>query len=118
MLKLTEYNLETDLRRDRNDTSARIGGGLLVYTRRDIRVLPCESYTESKFNQFCAFEILMTGEQLNLILTYRSPSSGQNNTAELCEILRKMDNNTILIGDINMSGIDWEEEQTDSKGRE
>jgi hypothetical protein len=33
-LALEGYNLETELRRDRTDTSAGIGGGLLVYTRK------------------------------------------------------------------------------------
>jgi hypothetical protein len=29
-----------------------------------------------------------------------------------------MNNNSILIGDINMPNIDWVEEKTDAKGRE
>ena len=39
-LTLENYNLESDLRHDRNDTTAGIGGGLLVYSRKDLRILP------------------------------------------------------------------------------
>jgi endonuclease/exonuclease/phosphatase family metal-dependent hydrolase len=58
-------------------------------------------------------------DNLNVILIYRPPSSGQDNLTELCEILRGADNNTILIGDFNMPGIDWENTQArDVRGRE
>jgi hypothetical protein len=117
-LGLAEYNLETDLRRDRNDTSGGIGGGLLVYTRNNIRILPCDKFSDNEFNQFCSFKISTSGEQLNLILAYRPPSAPQTNTTALCDLLRNMNNNSILIGDINMPNIDWVEEKTDAKGRE
>jgi hypothetical protein len=117
-LALLDYNLECDLRRDRSDTAAGIGGGLLVYSKKELRILPIDKYDDKEFNQFCAFKISTTGEQLNLILTYRPPSSPQTNSVALCEILRKMDDNTILIGDINMPGIDWTKERADAKGRE
>jgi hypothetical protein len=115
---LAEYNLETDLRRDRNDTSGGIGGGLLVYTRSNIRILPCDKFSDNEFNQFCSFKISTSGEQLNLILAYRPPSAPQKNTTALCDILRNLNNNSILIGDINMPNIDWVEEKIDAKGRE
>jgi hypothetical protein len=117
-LSLAEYNLETDLRRDRNDTNGGIGGGLLVYTRNEIRILPCDSYNDNEFNQFCSFRISTPGEQLNLILAYRPPSSPYMNTAALCDLLKKLNNNCILIGDINMPGINWVEERADARGRE
>jgi len=41
-LTIPGYQLETDLRRDRNDTRNGIGGGLLVYTRLGVEVLPCD----------------------------------------------------------------------------
>jgi hypothetical protein len=61
---------------------------------------------------------LTTGEQLNLNLAYIPPSSLQTNTAALCNLLRNLDNNSILIGDINMPGIDWTAGRADAKGRE
>ncbi len=61
---------------------------------------------------------MTTGEQLNLVLVYIPPSSPQTNTAALCNLLRNLDNNSILIGDINMPGIDWTAGRADTKGRE
>jgi hypothetical protein len=49
------YNLECDLRRDRSDTTAGIGGGLLVYSKQELCVLPIGKYDDNKFKQFCAF---------------------------------------------------------------
>jgi len=116
-LEIENYHQETELRKDRCDTTAGIGGGLLVYVRSEIKILPCDRFSESKFNQFCAFKLSTHGEDITLILAYRPPSSGHENTAELCDILRKLDNNTILIGDINLPGINWMEERADSRGR-
>jgi hypothetical protein len=53
-----------------------------------------------------------------VILAYRPLSSGLTNTAALCEILRTMDTNNVMIGDINMPGIQWEMELLDAKGRD
>jgi hypothetical protein len=82
-LTLENYNLESDLRHDRNDTTAGIGGGLLVYSRKDLRILPCDKFDDNEFKQFCAFKISTTGEQLTIILAYRPPSSPQTNTTAL-----------------------------------
>jgi hypothetical protein len=117
-LAIENYRLETDLRKDRADTSNGIGGGLLVYARNELKTLPCDSYSTNMFNQFCVFTIATKSEKLNIILAYRPPSSGLTNTTELCDILRRMKDNTILIGDINMPGIDWLEERADTRGRE
>jgi len=118
-LAIENYKIETDLRRDRSDTANGIGGGLLVYSKQDIRVLPDDRHQHSKFNQFCSFNIATKSENLSVILIYRPPSSGQDNTAELCEILRGIDKNTVIIGDFNMPGIDWTAEQSrDARGRE
>ena len=118
-LTIENYKLETDLRKDRCDTANGIGGGLLVYAKQDIRILPYDKFNHSKFNQFCAFSVVTKSDNLNVILVYRPPSSGQDNLTELCEILRGTDNNTVLIGDFNMPGIDWENAQArDARGRE
>jgi hypothetical protein len=93
-----------------------VGGGLLVYSKKGVQILPIDKYKDCEFNQFCAFRL--PSANLNLILVYRPPSSRSNNTEQLCRILRDMQNDTILIGDMNMPGIDWIEEKADSKGRE
>ena len=64
------YQLETDLRKDRTDTTNGIGGGLLVYTRRGLRILESDKFNLNKFNQFCCFKVLTKGDPLNIILMY------------------------------------------------
>jgi hypothetical protein len=57
-------------------------------------------------------------EKLNIVLVYRPPSSGEDNLTELCNILHAVDENTILIGDFNLPGIDWHKDQSkDARGR-
>lgn len=117
-LTIENYKLETDLRRDRSDTANGIGGGLLVYSKQDIKILPCDKFQHSSFNQFCSFSVVTTGEKLNIVLIYRPPSSGETNLLELSEILRAVDENTVLIGDFNLPGIDWQNEQSkDARGK-
>ena len=89
-----------------------MGGGLLVYSRDNLQILPSD-LTDSNFNQFCSFTIATKSEKLNVILIYRPPSSGQNNLTELCEIVRKADKNTVIIGDFNLPGTDWANERSD-----
>jgi hypothetical protein len=117
-LEIENYKIETDLRRDRSDTANGIGGGLLVYSRQEIKILPSDKHQHSKFNQFCTFSVVTQSEKLNVILIYRPPSSGQDNLLELCELMRAAENNTIIIGDFNLPGIDWKNEQArDAKGK-
>jgi hypothetical protein len=115
-LQITGYNLETDLRRDRLDTNQGIGGGLLVYSRQGIKILPIDNSNE--FNQHCIFKTGTKRTSLEIILAYRPPSSGTENGENLCNLLRTCGNNTILIGDINMPGVDWSRGTADSRGRD
>jgi len=95
-LTIENYKLETELRRDRSDTANGIGGGLLVYSKQDTKILPYDKFQHSKFNQFCSFSIVTESEKLNIVLVYRPPSSGEDNLTELCNILHAVDENTIL----------------------
>jgi len=109
-LTLENYKLETDLRRDRNDTANGIGGGLLVYSKDGTKILPYDKFQNNSFNQFCTFSVVTRSEKLHIVLIYRPPSSGLINLAELCKLIRDADENTIFIGDFNRPGIDWERE--------
>jgi len=116
-LALENYKLETELRKDRCDTVNGVGGGLLVYAKNNLQILPSD-LTDNNFNQFCSFSISTKSEKLDVFLIYRPPSSGQNNLTELCEIVRQADKNTVMIGDFNLPGTDWANESSDAKGRE
>lgn len=107
-LAIAGYQLEDDLRRDRADTTRGVGGGLVVYSRLGLKILSVDKFEKIGFNQLCAFHIVTTSGPLCVILTYRPPSSGADNTELLCEVLKNVDTDTILIGDINMPGVDWE----------
>jgi hypothetical protein len=69
-LTIENYRLEIDLRRDRCDTANGIGGGLLVYSKHDVKILPNDRLESSKFNQFCTFTVGTTSGKLNLVLIY------------------------------------------------
>ena len=55
-LSLPSYQLETDLRKDRNDTTNGIGGGLL-----GLSVSICDKFSMCEFTQFCCFKIKTQG---------------------------------------------------------
>jgi hypothetical protein len=74
-LSIDGYQLETDCRRDRTDTANGIGGGLIVYTKSGTTVRELRKFNENKFNQFCAFKLLLK-KPINVILIYRPPNSG------------------------------------------
>ncbi len=114
-LSLHGYSLETDLRRDRQDTRNGVGGGLLVYSRKGMKILPLD--INNNFNQFCSFSTGTKRDSLNFVLAYRPPSSGTENTNKLCELMRELPMNSVIIGDINMPGINWETMTSDNKGR-
>ena len=114
ILSLTNYELINELRCDRRDTANGIGGGLLVYAKSGLMILPCDN--PSIFNQYCKFKV-KTGEgYAHFYLIYRSPNSNSDNTAELCEILKNIEPNSFVIGDLNLPGINWETLTSDQKG--
>jgi hypothetical protein len=118
-LALENYTLEIDLRRDRCDTANGVGGGLLVYSKQAMKILPSDKFQNSRFNQYCTFRVATTSGSLDIVLIYRPPSSGIGNIAELCEMLRATKDNTIFIGDFNLPGVDWERGHArEAKGRE
>ena len=116
-LSIPGYQLEVEMRKDRADTAHGIGGGLLVYSRCGLKILLNEKMNNIEFNQFVSFSILTEGEPVNVILVYRPPNSGRENIDKLCELLRRMQKNAILIGDINLPHIDWESGNADTRGR-
>ena len=106
-LTLPGYQLETDLRIDRENTTNGIGGGLLVYTKDGIKVTTCKQLENYKLTQYCAFSIMTGKEPVNIVLVYRPPNNDKTNMDELCKLVRNLPKNTILIGDINFPKIDW-----------
>ena len=87
-LTLPGYQLELELRKDREDTASGIGGGLLVYSKNGHKILP--TTIKSEFHQYVSFKIITTENPLNIVLIYRPPSSGKENVQKLCQILKNL----------------------------
>ena len=110
---------EVVCRKDREDTSCGIGGGLLIYAKIG---LVCSAYTITAFdnyNQCCAIKLPITGgTELYIVLIYRPHHIYHNthilvqetldNNTNLCSILNKIPRPCVLIGDFNYSCIDWD----------
>ncbi len=115
LLSVPGYEIVQDLRRDRSDTHHGMGGGLLVFTKPDIKILPLD--IGNNFNQYCSFNICNEQDSWTIILVYRPPSSSLENNIMLAELIKNAPTNTILLGDFNLPGIDWEHLTSDSRGR-
>ena len=79
-LALPRY--EIYVRVDRENTDRGRGGGLLVYAKTGIPILVND--TLGNFSHHCSFKVY----NLSVILIYRSPSSGAENTRELEGLVR------------------------------
>ena len=104
-LEISGYNLQQDLRKDRTDTANGIGGGLIVYTKHGLDILPCD--LNSDFNQYCKFSLANKSEKVFIYLLYRPLSAGQKSKDDLCDLIQGAEKNSIFIGDFNLPGIDW-----------
>ena len=115
MLHLANYDLQTDLRLDREDTQHGIGGGLLVYAKTGTKILCVDKPAScSRFNQFCCFEILDNEKTCTVYLVYRPPSSSAENGNWLAEMVNSCPTNTLMIGDFNLPGINWKNLTSDT----
>ena len=54
---------------------------------------------------------------LNIIVAYRSPNTTASNSEKLCNIIRSIKENTVVIGDINLLKVNWELQTADTKGQ-
>jgi len=100
-LSLDGYEVQPDLRLDRQDTAQGRGGGLLVYVRNGVKVLKIDR--NLSFHQYCKF---LVGD-VTLYLIYRSPNAPVQSITELEQIVRAAEKNSVLIGDFNLPDIDW-----------
>ena len=104
-LEILNYSIIQDLRTDRQDTANGIGGGLIVYARNGLGVLPCDKTMD--FNQYSKFSVDCEGEKFFIYLIYRPPSAGPASKEQLCRLLEAAEKNCVLVGDYNLPNIDW-----------
>jgi len=106
ILELDGYILQHDLRSDRIDTAAGVGGGLLVYVKEGLTVFTCDKV--GQFNQYVKFAVGEEDRQVYIYLVYRPPKRDRENMAELVKIIQNAESRTVMIGDFNCPGVDWE----------
>jgi hypothetical protein len=102
LLSIDGYEVQPDLRSDRQDTAQGRGGSLLVYVKTGLKVLKLD--LESNFQQYFKFLI----DDVVIYLLYRSPNAPPQSMTELEQLVRKAEKNSILLGDYNLPDIDWE----------
>lgn len=105
VLKVIGYDLISDLRKDRTDTTNGIGGGILVYAKNGLAVLSIDNLSD--FNQYAHFKISTSLCDMNIFLIYRPPSSSKANNEMLCNLIKNAPKDSLIIGDINFPKIDW-----------
>ena len=115
-------------REDRRDTTAGIGGGLLIYVRQDIAAPKSERPEYRDFNQCCAVKLPITGgKTIELVLVYRphklyhgsadTETSVKSNNAKLAALFKSVQKPCVMLGDFNCSDVDWEVSHSGSNGR-
>jgi len=105
LLAIPGYELQPDLRVDRNDTTGGVGGGLLVYVRNGLTILPIDKV--NNFNQFCGFKLSTKLVEYYIYLVYRPPAHNIPNRDLLLQVIESAGRNSIFIGDFNLPRIDW-----------
>jgi hypothetical protein len=84
-LAIDGYELQQDLRTDREDTAGGRGGGLLVYGKTGLTILKLDK--EVEMQQYCVFKV----SNVTFYLLYRSPNAPHpdngctNGASEKCE---------------------------------
>ena len=119
LLEPDNYYIEPNLRLDRCDTVNGIGGGVIVYARNGLAILPCDN--NNNFNQYCSFYTLDDGNKpdLKVTLIYHSPNSNDDNTELLCDLIEEIPATTrnLIIGDFNFPHIKWDTFECNNKTR-
>jgi hypothetical protein len=115
-LTIDGYCIETDLRKDREDTQHGIGGGLLIFTKSGLKIRKNDKYNNNNFSQFTSF-IVLSKKPVEITLIYRPPNSGTANMEALCSLIDNASREAIFIGDFNVPEIDWKNERSGSRAR-
>ena len=115
LISINGYFIENTLRVDRSDTHNGIGGGLLVYVKQEITVLPIDN--PQIFNQYCKFLVIPAKDKtpLEITLIYKSLNSNAENNDNLCNLIKSTGDNSLLIGDFNYPNIEWTTMMGDNK---
>ena len=113
LLEMEGY--EIIAREDRTDTEGGRGGGIMVYSKKELVIWRVDG--PKNFNQGVSVKVKCGGEVVSLHTIYRSPNSNKDNDAFLNEWVKKLNGTNVIIGDLNYPDIDWISGIAGSKGR-
>jgi len=85
-----------------------------VYNRDGLDILPGDN--SAVFNQYVTFKIFIAKVTTTICLVYRPPNS--TDMDGLANLIKNAPPNSILIGDFNLPGIDWESGTATGRARE
>lgn len=114
----TELNIDNYTiisRCDRADTTAGIGGGLLIYARNNLTVTEVKkSSCEYNFNQFTEIKVKAdkSVNDVSIYLVYRphklyNSEDVKVNNQNLINLISNAKKHSIFVGDFNFRDIDW-----------
>ena len=109
-------NYKVISRCDRTDTSAGIGGGLLVYSKTNINATEVKNTsTDKTFNQFSQIKVNSDNdnEDIQIYLIYRphklyNDDNVKTNNENLTKLIKSSRGHSIFVGDFNYRDIDWQ----------
>ena len=104
VLIIDGYNLL--IRRDRQDTMYGRGGGIIVYTKKELNCY--EIPTPLDIIQAISLGIKLDKEDLHMYIVYRSPNSSLENNSKINNFINSVKDNSIIVGDFNYPDINWE----------
>ena len=123
-LSVDDYSIAC--RRDRIDTTAGFGGGLLIYVKNDLCAPEFVKPEFQEFNQCCCIKLpIRNGQFLQLVLVYRphklydqsdDTADVKTNNALLANLFHTVPKPAVFIGDFNCSDINWENSSSGSHG--
>ncbi len=84
--------------------------GLSLYISNNLKVEEAKFSTISKENMWCTLK-LKDNDKLLLGCIYRSPSTNNDNTQSLCNLLQELDeinpSHLLIVSDFNFPEVDW-----------
>ena len=101
----------------RKDRKERIGGGVLLYIRNDIKAVRREIFEQNEIETIWC-EIFVGGDGTLIGVSYRSPTSCVAEDEALFKMIENVsDKKIMLMGDFNFGHINWATQEACGEGK-